>query len=367
MILVLNLATLLSDTRPALRLPDYCAIRSTADHNVEGVWIDSLPPHLIVADLTLFASVACVKPIRIPGYWYGKDIKSAPKPTMPVSKSDKVFLFLHGGAFTLLSAHPSAPFMPDMYRSLLNTVVPHLFLVEYRLSLTHPLPEENPFPAALLDALVGYVHLVDVMGYDPANVIVAGDSAGGNIALALAHYLVENRGRHAEVGVALLPAPPGYLLLISPWADMSNSHSDTHLIYDVSTNNNPAKNAHANDMDVLGEHLVGREYPPYNVLAYVGPFGLGMMLHNWYISPVSLYRAARALFMGFPRTFITSGGAERFLDQTRTLRDKMMKDMDKGLVTYYEGPDGIHDFICYPSHPGYRAVQDAIRNWLAPN
>ena len=29
--------------------------------------------------------------------------------------------------------------------------------------------------------------------------------------------------------------------------------------------------------------------------------------------------------------------------------------------------DGIHDFIGYPSHPGYRAVQDAIRNWLALN
>ena len=102
---------------------------------------------------------------------------------------------------------------------------------------------------------------------------------------------------------------------------MSNSYWDTHLIYDVSTNDNPTKSAHANDMDLLGEYLVGREYPLYNVLAYVGPFGLGMALHNRYISPASLYRAARALFTGFPRTFIASGGAERFLDQTRTLRD----------------------------------------------
>ena len=206
------------------------------------------------------------------------------------------------------------------------------------------------------------------MGYDPANVIVAGDSAGGTIALALARYLVENRGQRAEASVALLPAPLGYLLLISPWADMSNSHSDTHLIYDVSTNDNPATSAHANDMDLpFGEHLVSREYPPYNVLTYVGPFGLGMALHNRYISPASLYRAARAPFTGFPRAFIASDGTERFLDQTRTLRDKMMKDMDEGVVTYYEEPDGIHDFIGYPSHPGYRAVQDAIRNWLAPN
>ena len=135
----------------------------------------------------------------------------------------------------------------------------------------------------------------------------------------------------------------------------------------LSTNDNLEKSAHTNDMDLLGEHLVGREYPSYNALAYVGPFGLGMALHNRYISPASLYRAARASFTGFPRTFIVFGGAERLLDQIRTLRDKMMKDMDEGVVIYHEEPDGIHDFISYPSHPGYCAVQDAIRNWLAPN
>ena len=240
---------------------------------------------------------------------------------MLVSNSENVFLFLHGGVFTPLVCPSECPFMPDMYCSLLNTGVPHLFSVEYCLSSTHPLPEENPFPAALLNALAGYVHLVDVMGYDPANVIIAGNSVGGNIALALAHYLVEIRGQRAEAGVALLPAPPGYLLLISLWADMSNSYWDTHLIYDVSTNDNLAKSAHANDMDLLGKYLVGREYPLYNVLAYVGPFVLGMALHNWYISSALLYQAARALFTGFPRTFIASGGAERFLDQTRTLQD----------------------------------------------
>ena len=158
--------------------------------------------------------------------------------------------------------------------------------------------------------------------------------------------------------------PLGYLLLISPWADVSNSHSDTYPMYNaLSTNDSLAKSAHANDMDVLGEHLVGRECPSYNALTYVGPFGLGMTLHNRYISPASLYRAARAPFTGSPRTFIVSGGAERFLDQIRTLRDKMMKDMDEGLVIYCEELDGIHDFIGYPSHPRYRAVQDAIGNW----
>ena len=64
----------------------------------------------------------------------------------------------------------------------------------------------------------------------------------------------------------------------------------------LSTNDDLEKSAHANDMDVLGEHLMGREYPSYNV----GSFGLGIALHNRYISFASLYRAARAPFTGFP-------------------------------------------------------------------
>jgi len=71
--------------------------------------------------------------------------------------------------------------------------------------------------------------------------------------------------------------------------------------------------ANTNDMDLLGDSYAGG-YPSYGVLAYVGPFGLGITLGNPYISPVCLTSLVQAQFMGFPRTFIVSGGAERFLD-----------------------------------------------------
>jgi len=258
--------------------------------------------------------------------------------------------------------------MPFIYRNLvqLTADAPHLLAVEYRLSSTHPLPEQHPFPAALLDALAGYIHLVDVMGYDPSDIIVAGDSAGGNLALALTRYLVENKGR-AGTDTPTLPAPPGYLLLISPWTDLSNSHVDTHLMFIPPGGNRElvARSAYSNDMDVVGDDLLGKKYPSYSLSAYVGPFGLGMALSNRYISPASLHRSLEASFVGFPRTFIVAGGAERFFDQICTLRDMMMRDMDEGQVMYYEETDGIHDFIGYPSHPGYRAALDAIGDWLA--
>ncbi|KIM51707.1 hypothetical protein SCLCIDRAFT_1224276 [Scleroderma citrinum Foug A] len=257
--------------------------------------------------------------------------------------------------------------MPPIYHNLLQLAAdaPHLLSVEYRLSSTHPLPEQHPFPAALLDALAGYIHLVDVMGYDPSDIIVAGDSAGGNLALALTRYLVENKGR-AGTEKSTLPAPPGHLLLISPWTDLSNSHADTHLMFNPpGANRELARSAYSNDMDSLGDNFQGgKGYPSFGSLAYLGPFGLGMALSNRYISPASLYRSLEASFTGFPRTIILAGGAERFLDQICTLRDRMMRDMGEGQVTYYEETDGIHSFIGYPSHPGYRAALDAIRDWL---
>ncbi len=81
-------------------------------------------------------------------------------------------------------------------------------------------PRENPFPAALLDALAGYAYLIDEVGFEPADIIVVGDSAGGNLALALVRYLIEEDTKLA---------PPGALILLSPWADMGNSHKEDPL------------------------------------------------------------------------------------------------------------------------------------------
>ncbi|KAG6329918.1 hypothetical protein ID866_9172 [Astraeus odoratus] len=332
----------------AIPCPDHRAIEPA--RNAEGVWIEAVP-QLITAELKIWSAVADVTPTRIPGYWYGKAGLS-PKPTAPVETGQRVFLFLHGGAFVGMSAHPEG-IPASVPRTLVELTdnAPHALAIEYRLSSTYPLPEQNPFPAALLDTLAGYNHLVDVMGYHPSNVILVGDSAGGNLVLALARYLIENNGSTTAAG-ARLPAPPGHLLLISPWVDLSNSHGT------------PGSTAFTNDMDVIGEFYLGAGYPPYSGCAYLGPFGMGMALHNPYISPASLSPCMQARFKGFPRTFIVAGGAERFLDQIRTLRDRMLEDMGEDQVTYYEGIDGIHDYIVFRNYPGCSETYEAIQAWL---
>lgn len=311
-----------------------------------AVWIDGTR-HLVTAELETWASVAEVEPERIPGYWYGRK-GGPPMPTAPIPSGQRVFYFLHGGGYIQLSAHPN-DMTSNITRALieLDDSAPHALSLEYRLSSTTPLPDQNPFPAALLDALAGYNYLVSVVGYSPSNIILVGDSAGGNLALALTRYLVENK----NTPKVSLPAPPGHLILLSPWADLTTSHDW------------PGSSTHSNTADYLEFHHSGRGL--YSKLAFLGPFGLGFAFHNRYISPASLFPSdSEAHFGGFPRTFIATGTAERMYDATRTLERKMAAEMGEGQVTYCEGKDAVHDFLVFTWHPCRPAALKAIQQWL---
>lgn len=330
-------------------LPTHHATLPTRD--AAAVWIDGTP-HLVTGELQTWSFVAKVEPERIPGYWYCRK-GSPPMPTTPIPSGQRVFYFLHGGGYIQLSAHPN-DMTSNITRALveLDDSASHALSLEYRLSSTAPLPDQNPFPAALLDALAGYNYLVNTMGYSPSNIILVGDSAGGNLALALTRYLVENK----NTPNMSLPAPPGHLLLLSPWADLTTSHDW------------PGSSSHTNTADYLEFHDSGRGL--YSKHAFLGPFGLGFAIHNRYISPASLFASdAQAHFGGFPRTFIATGTAERFYDATRTLRKKMAAEMGEGIgegqVMYFEGKDAVHDFLVFVWHPCRSAALKEIQQWLA--
>ena len=327
-------------------LPDHRAIEPSEE--AQGVWIDGTP-HLITAELKIWSATSKVESTRIPGYWFSKKgIDLGPR--TPVKPGEKVFLYLHGGGYVLLSAHPRA-FTADLLRSLLELTdtVPHALAVEYRLSSGHPLPDRYPFPTALLDALAGYNYLVNVVGYDPSNVIMVGDSAGANLALALVRYLVEHKGT-TDVP---LPSLPSALLLLSPWVDASDSHDG------------PGSSSVTNYGDVIGDLTEERGFPVYARRAFLGPYGSEMAATNPYISPASMHPLANARFTGFPRTFIQAGGAERLLDSIRTLRDKMVADMGEDEVTYYEAPGGVHDYLVFSWDPAGPPTLKAIQKWIA--
>jgi acetyl esterase/lipase len=106
-------------------------------------------------------------------------------------------LYLHGGAYCAGS--------PATHRAITSHLAQAaglpVFAADYRLA------PEHPFPAALEDAVAAYRGLSET-----GAVAIAGDSAGGGLALATALAL---RQRHI--------APPAALVLLSPWVNLANN------------------------------------------------------------------------------------------------------------------------------------------------
>lgn len=110
-----------------------------------------------------------------------------------------VVLYLHGGAFVFGSCNTHR----QLAAQIAIAAQARALVVEYRLA------PEHPFPAGLDDAVRSYRALLN-SGLDPCRIIIAGDSAGGGLALAA---LIALR----ETGC---PLPAGAVLL-SPWTDLA--------------------------------------------------------------------------------------------------------------------------------------------------
>ncbi|MDN5744285.1 MAG: alpha/beta hydrolase [Nocardioidaceae bacterium] len=117
----------------------------------------------------------------------------------PNARPERALLYLHGGGYTVGSRTTHRAVATYLTHRL--GAVGHL--LDYRMA------PEHPYPAAVEDALAAYRALLD-SSPDPTEIIVAGDSAGGGLTLALAL-------RAREEGLPL----PAALGLISPWVDLT--------------------------------------------------------------------------------------------------------------------------------------------------
>jgi acetyl esterase/lipase len=115
--------------------------------------------------------------------------------------ADKVLLYLHGGAYVLGSRRTHRQLVSHIARAAgITAVVP-----EYRLA------PEHPWPAGIEDAVAVYRALLS-SGTKAEDIVIAGDSAGGGLAVAALLTL-----RHA--GDAL----PKAAVLLSPFLDVTAS------------------------------------------------------------------------------------------------------------------------------------------------
>lgn len=123
--------------------------------------------------------------------------------TRPERGHDKrhIILYCHGGGYTSGNLG---------YSRVLSSKLAHVTGYDV-LSFEYRLAPEHPYPVAVEDAMRAWDYLM-YQGYGAENVTVAGDSAGGNLALVLCRRL-KAAGRRM----------PRALLLMSPWTDMTMS------------------------------------------------------------------------------------------------------------------------------------------------
>ena len=117
------------------------------------------------------------------------------------SIADRVVLYLHGGAYSLGSRNTHRGLAGRIARAANARVL----LPEYRLA------PEHPFPAAVQDATACWRWLVSE-GYAPARIAIAGDSAGGGLALATLLALK-----------AANDTLPACAVGLSPWTDLEGT------------------------------------------------------------------------------------------------------------------------------------------------
>ncbi|KAI0673679.1 Alpha/Beta hydrolase protein [Trametes maxima] len=163
--------------------------------------------------------------------------------TAKPKRKERVVFYLHGGAYYMFSAATHRLVTIPLAKYL----DARLFAVDYRLA------PETRFPGPLHDAVSGYFRLIEDLHIPPENIVVAGDSAGGGLALALLMYLRDNN----------YPLPSGAILL-SPWVDLTMSCEswDSNTQYDIVPMPQPGD--HLNPVACyLGEHMEQYLTHPY--------------------------------------------------------------------------------------------------------
>ena len=203
-------------------------------------------------------------------------------------------LYLHGGAYVAMSPHTHRAITSRLAVGSDAT----LFALDYRLA------PEHPFPAALEDALKAW-HALIAAGASASRMVVAGDSAGGGLALALILALRD----------ANEPTPAGVVVL-SPWTDLA------------ATGNSIIDND-ANDALMFGRWVAAE------ARHYLGKTPATHPLASPFYADLS----------GLPPLLIHVGDSEVLLDDSRRLHEKALRSgVASTLRIWHDVPHGWQMF-----------------------
>lgn len=228
------------------------------------------------------------------------------------TKQKGVILYLHGGGYVSGNIDYAKGFGTIL--SAKNGI--RVFCAAYRLA------PEHPYPAALNDAMEAYRYLISY-GYEPKDIIICGESAGGGLAYALVHMLRENAQ----------PVPSG-IIAISPWLDLTLSGDSFISVGDK-------------------DPSLSKECLEYYADMYAGKEDRENPLLSPLFGDIS----------GFPPSLIFAGGSEILLDDAMRMHKKLRDSGSKSSI--YIANDRWHAYILYgvpPSTRNHIQISDFIKD-----
>ncbi|RUS22207.1 Alpha/Beta hydrolase protein [Endogone sp. FLAS-F59071] len=241
------------------------------------------------------------------------------------ASEEKIVLYLHGGAYYLMSAKTHR----DITYRVSKVTGRRVFAINYRLA------PETRFPGALLDAVYAFLYLTDPDGLaiDPSNIVVMGDSAGGGLALAMILYLRDHR--MANVGCAVL---------FSPWVDLTFSSPSWET------------NPHFDYLPPRPEE----NNPLHPTKFYLGPDQYPQLATHPYVSPLF----ARS-FENLPPLLIQHGDSENLSDEISELARRIAAT-ETTHIQYECYEDMVHVFHAFnflePAKKAMESVGGFVKN-----
>ena len=232
-------------------------------------------------------------------------------------KTDKVVLQLHGGGYIQGNHNLHRDWAIARAEAMGSGTV---YMLNYRF---YP---DAKYPAALEDAVAAYQAMLR-SGIPAKDIVVMGDSAGGNLALALALYLRDHN-----------LAEPGCLALYSPWGDVG--HLPSH------------------DMNQEKDMILGLRNPVMNAAVRNNhSYFQDTDIKAPYVSPVY------ADFTGLPPILMIAGEKELFIDDCRLLEQR---GREAGVpVETHVYPGMSHDWpILFPELPESRDTYDVLAKFI---
>lgn len=223
-----------------------------------------------------------------------------------------VVLYLHGGGYTC----GSLDYAKGFAATLASECGVRVFCAAYRLA------PENPYPAAVEDALTAFDYLLK-KGYAPHQILLCGESAGGGLIYALSLKL-KQLGRKLPCG----------LIGISPWVDLTGSGAS----YETNRDNDPSLT-----QELLEFYAKCYTQDPTDPLC----------------SPV------RGDLTGLPPSLLFAGGDEILLDDARTLHDRLKAAGCRSKLIV--APGRWHAYVLYCLQENMEQDMEEINRFLTQN